>query len=489
MTRKILILILAFSGVAGAVQRTDDFQRADGRLGAGWVSTLSYPLALQNGGVYGVSGSEGDAVWQGDSIGSDQFSEILLRTWDTGWIGAWVRRIGDTQGYLVIYYSGYVNLYARNNSGWNFLTNVTQPAKAGDKLKLIATGSNPVQLDVYQNGRQIISYSDSSFHFSGGQPGLAEYSPRFGSVESWVGGDGDGTGAAHPTPPAPWRVLSGGMSVRNLRVIDGVTYLDVISDYNGGNELPTIRYIEPTNPAPDKAHRLLYVLPVEASVPGTNWGDGVNEVVSHNLHNQYNLTVVAPAFITDPWEADDATDDTRRHESFMVVDFAPWVKLNFSQTGTEKSELLSFSKGAFGGLGLIMRHPGTFDIGAFWDFPADWTYAEISDPYGTQQNFDTNYALTSTFLAAHAAPFQFSNRLWISGDPVIFQSMVQDFAARLDSAGIPYLYSNTGIEMEHRWDSGWVPRAIAALDGLPLATGSCTTTGSSTSSSSTKIVY
>jgi hypothetical protein len=342
-------------------------------------------------------------------------------------------------------------------------------------MKLVATGTNPVQIDVYQNGKKIISYSDSTYHFSGGQPGIAAYSPQHGAVESWVGGDGDGTGAAHPTPPAPWRVLRGGMTVQNLRVIDGVTYLDINSAYNTGSSAITIRYIEPTNPAPGKSHRFLYVLPVEAQVPGNFWGDGVTEVVSHNLQNQYNLTVVAPDFYTDPWEADHATDQGRQHESFMIRDFVPWVKLNLSQTGGEKSELLGFSKAGFGGMGLIMRNPGTFDIGAFWDFPADWTYSNIPDPYGSQDNFENNYQLSAGFLAAHAAPFQTSKRLWISGDPAVFQSMLQAFAARLDSAGIAYSYSNTGVAMVHRWDSGWVPRAVAALDSLPATVGCAVT--------------
>lgn len=486
MVRKLSVLILAFSSFCAALQRTDDFQRPDGGLGPNWAHTLYGSLTIANGGAYGATDSEADAVWQADAFGSDQFSEILLRTWDAGWIGAWVRRIGDTQGYLAIYYSGSVNLYARNG-GWNYLTSVSQSATAGDKLRLVATGSNPVQLDVYHNGKKIISYSDSGFRFVGGQPGIAAYPPGYGAVESWAGGDGDGTGATHPTPPAPWRVVRGGMTVRNLRVVNGVTYLDAVSAYNGGAPV-TIRYIEPTNPAADKAHRFLYVLPVEQNVPGTMWGDGVNEVVSNNLHNLYNLTVVAPSFTTVPWEADNDTDDTRRHESFMVNDFAPWVKLNLAQTGNEKSELIGFSKAGYGGLDLIMRNPGVFDVGAFWDFPADWTYSDNPDPYGTQANFDNNYKLTSSFIAAHAAPFQLGQRLWISGDQVEFQAMVQNFASRLDAAGVPYVYTNTGVAMSHRWDSGWVPRAIAGLDGLPVAMGgSCSTMSSS--SSSMKIVY
>src|SRR3954466_10169940 len=103
MVRKVAFLVILLSGFCGATQTTDDFQRPNGSLGPSWTNTLSGPLSINAGGAYGVSDSEADAVWQGSSVGNDQFSEILLRNWDTGWVGTWVRRIGDSQGYLAIY--------------------------------------------------------------------------------------------------------------------------------------------------------------------------------------------------------------------------------------------------------------------------------------------------------------------------------------------------------------------------------------------------
>jgi hypothetical protein len=123
----------------------------------------------------------------------------------------------------------------------------------------------------------------------------------------------------------------------------------------------------------------------------------------------------------------------------------------------------------------MFRNPAVFTVGAFWDFPADMVWSETSGYgggdviYGTEANFESNYQLTQTFINAHRASFLPRARLWLSGDPVVFQTQVQDLASRLNTAGIPYLYSddqsNSG-SANHNWASGWVERAIVALDEL-----------------------
>jgi hypothetical protein len=75
---------------------------------------------------------------------------------------------------------------------------------------------------------------------------------------------------------------------------------------------------------------------------------------------------------------------------------------------------------------LILRHPDKFTLAASWDFPADMDAydeygANSSDSYGTDASFQANYRLTPAFLAAHAAPFQANNRIWIGGYQVFQQ--------------------------------------------------------------------
>ena len=159
----------------------------------------------------------------------------------------------------------------------------------------------------------------------------------------------------------------------------------------------------------------------------------------------------------------------------MLLEFAPWVTLNLGTTGMELNLAIGFSKSGYGGLDLMFRNPALFTAGAFWDFPADMVWSQTSDygggdiVYGTEDNFESNYQLTHTFINAHRALFHSHPRLWLSGDPVVFQIEVQDLASRLNTAGIPYLYSDdesTSGSANDTWASGWVDRAIVALDEL-----------------------
>ena len=107
-----------------------------------------------------------------------------------------------------------------------------------------------------------------------------------------------------------------------------------------------------------------------------------------------------------------------------------------------------------------------FTLAAAWDFPADMsTYDQFgsssASSYGTNDNFLTNYRLTPSFVEAHKAPFLSKNRIWIGGYNV-FQTDMTDFDALLNSEAVLHS-TETPQDMAHRWDSGWVQIALAAL--------------------------
>jgi S-formylglutathione hydrolase FrmB len=192
-----------------------------------------------------------------------------------------------------------------------------------------------------------------------------------------------------------------------------------------------------------------------------------------DAENQYNLTIVEPSFGIDPWYADNPNDSNLRYDTFMTKDLVPWVTQNLSTTGHEQNWLLGFSKSGIGGQDLILNHPDVFTLAASWDFPADMsTYSAFgaAAQYGTEANFQANYRLTPIFLEAHKLPFISSNRIWIGGYQA-FQTDMSDYDALLNSAGIPHT-TETPTFMPHRWDSGWVQIALAALrqDSQNLAT-------------------
>ena len=253
---------------------------------------------------------------------------------------------------------------------------------------------------------------------------------------------------------------------------NGVDSYDVTSADNGPGT-QTLRVLAPTHPAPGVPHSFLYVLPVEAGL-GTVYGDGMATLEALDAENQYNLTIIEPSFGIEPWYADNPNDSTLRYETFMTNDLVPWVTQNLSTTGQEQKWLLGFSKSGIGGQDLILKHPDVFTLAASWDFPADMSsYSQFfgsSFQYGTDANFQTNYRLTPIFLEAHKLPFVTSSRIWIGGYDV-FRTDMSDYHGLLNSAGMLHT-TETPTFMPHRWDSGWVQIALAALrqDSQNLAT-------------------
>ncbi len=149
----------------------------------------------------------------------------------------------------------------------------------------------------------------------------------------------------------------------------------------------------------------------------------------------------------------------------MTTELVPWVKANLSTTGTEQNWLIGFSKSGYGAQDLILKHPDLFALAASWDFPADMsTYTEYgtsTQGYGTQANFAANYELTAGFVAAHDTPFLSANRIWIGGY-ALYQQDMTDYDALLTSQGVVHT-DGLSQALTHRWDSGWMPAAVAGL--------------------------
>ena len=235
----------------------------------------------------------------------------------------------------------------------------------------------------------------------------------------------------------------------------------IISD--GATE--PLRVLKPADPARSVAHNFLIAMPVEPG-EGATYGDAMSTLESLNAQNQYNLTIIEPSFAIDPWYGDSATDPGEQMEAFMTDQFVPWIRANLATTGTEQVWLLSFSKSGVGAQDLILKHPDVFTLAASWDFPATMeSYNQFaSDPqasYGTNANYVANYDLTQSFLDTRSAPFTTQKRIWIGGYHY-FDWDVTQYASRLTSAGIQYGAAKP-VQMAHRWDSGWVPEALAAL--------------------------
>jgi S-formylglutathione hydrolase FrmB len=233
---------------------------------------------------------------------------------------------------------------------------------------------------------------------------------------------------------------------------------------NNGYGPQVLRVLRPTSPAAGLPHHFVYVLPVEVGL-GTTFGDGLETLRAANAQNQYNLTIVAPSFGLLPWYADNPLDPGARYEAFTTGELVPWVKQKLATSGTEQHWLLGFSKSGIGGMDLFLKHPDLFALVGSWDFPAEMSsynqYSGGAGIYGTDQNFQDNERLTVSFLEAHKAPLVSAARIWI-GSYADFTTDVASFDMALTSLGILHA-TETPASMAHRWDSGWVPVALSAL--------------------------
>ena len=448
---------------SSATAGSDDFNRADGALGANWADLADGGLSISSQAVVGSSGGIAGDLRTGESYATDQYSEVeVTSTQLTGgqWIGPAVRsQNGGQNAYVGIYFwnsgSPVLRLYRR--SAGTFIqigsTYNCGVLPAGTQLKLTAVGP---KISLLQNGVERVAASDSSF--TGGAPGIVSFGAA--TADNWSGGNA--TSSSSP-----------GFQIDYVGSdANGVASYDVTSTDNGyGTQ--KLRILPPSNPAAGVPHNFLYVLPVEAGM-GTVYGDGLETMRALNAQNQYNLTIIEPSFAIEPWYADNPTDPNLHYETFMTDDLLPWVTQTLALTGHEQHWLIGFSKSGIGATDLILKHPGLFTLAASWDFPADMSAydqfgSSSASSYGTDASFQANYRLTPAFVDAHRAPFLSNNRLWIGGYQA-FRTDMSDFDALLSAEGIAHT-TETPQLMPHTWGGGWVPVALAALrqDNLILS--------------------
>jgi len=269
----------------------------------------------------------------------------------------------------------------------------------------------------------------------------------------------------HPDTGAPVRQTTSMLVGTPTVDSNGVKSYAVTSIFQGPQ--PTVvRVLEPTNPAPGKLHRHLYVLPVETGVTSQSslYSDGLEELRLLDVHNRYNVTLIAPSFIIEPWYGDHDTDMARWLESFIVKDLVPFGD-SFPASGEIPQRwALGFSKSGNGALTLILRNPNVFSAAAAWDAPTQFTdisQFQMAQNFGTDLNFD-RYEIPSLVVSS-ATAFSAQNRLWISGDVSAWTSHMAQLDTQMSQAGVLHTFANNGPRTHH-WASGWLEGAVASLD-------------------------
>ncbi|HUZ45891.1 MAG TPA: alpha/beta hydrolase-fold protein [Terriglobia bacterium] len=245
----------------------------------------------------------------------------------------------------------------------------------------------------------------------------------------------------------------------------------VVSSAHQAYDLP-LRVLLPERLETLESPRVLYVLPAYPNIR-FKIGDGLLMVERENLHNKYGLIAVAPAFSDWPWYANHPKNPTLQQETYFVEEIVPFID-NLYPKASKARLLLGMSKSGNGAFQMLLRHPEVFAAAAIFDSPLMYNSAtqfEAADIYGDNANFAANYCIPQ-LLMERADLFRgkpprlalFGYCLFGGPHPK-FGPHLQMAHALLDSLSIRHIYDQ-GSCRDHRWDSGWLEGAVAALDKM-----------------------
>ena len=206
---------------ASAATVSDNFNRANGPLGANWttVTGTAAPAIVSNTLRAGTASRVNSAYWSASTFGNDQFAQASLPNSSASQYGPGIAvRLSSSQGYFLWYGNSpnTVSLWRMDSAtSW---TQLKQSAAltvtpSSDVWKIQAVGST---ISGYQNGNLVVQATDTKI--TSGSPGVWLYYAS-NQIGNWSGGD--------VTTPATYSV--GG-------TVSGLSGTVVLQD-NGGDDL------------------------------------------------------------------------------------------------------------------------------------------------------------------------------------------------------------------------------------------------------------
>ena len=244
----------------------------------------------------------------------------------------------------------------------------------------------------------------------------------------------------------------------------------VISSSRQDHDLP-LRVLLPAKLERTAPPGVLYVLPAEPEVQ-FRWGDGLSTVEKLDLHNKFGLIAVEPSFSDWPWYANHPTDPKLQQETYFVEEVVPFIDRTYPNASRKKL-LVGFSKSGNGAYQLLLRHPEVFLAASIWDAPLMVTSPsqfEMARAYGDQANFD-KYCIPrllkerAGLLRGQPPRLALFGYSYFGGPHPQFGPHVEEAHALMERLRIPHVYDDS-VQREHRWDSGWLEPAVAALAAM-----------------------
>lgn len=248
-----------------------------------------------------------------------------------------------------------------------------------------------------------------------------------------------------------------------------LNYLQYIVTSNRQMVETTIRVLEPDHREATVPPRVLFLLPSCPELSHRS-GDGLDEVLKHDLHNRHGLIAVAPTFADWPWMTDLPDRQTFQQVLYFIEDVVGFV----DQLYPDATRLLiGYSKGGSAALQLLLRYSEMFRAAAAFDSPVmkeqpdQW---EMPYFWPNPEHF-RNFAIPH-LLRTRGQDLGPDPRLALFGYGNFGKNAPEWTFDHLSAAhelmtslGIPHVYDND-THRAHRWDSGWLPEAVATLDRM-----------------------
>lgn len=230
-----------------------------------------------------------------------------------------------------------------------------------------------------------------------------------------------------------------------------------------------IRVLEPDDLANLAHPRVLFLLPSTPELSHRS-GDGLDQVLTHDLHNRHGLVAVAPTFSDWPWMTDLPESAMFQQVLYFLEDVVGFIDGLYP--GATRL-LIGYSKGGSAAIQLLLRYPDLFRAAAAfdspimkeqpdqWEMPYFWPNPEHFRDFAIPHLLRTRGRDLGEF--PRIALFGYGN--FGKDAPDWTYDHLTAAHDLMDDLGIPHLYDNE-TPREHRWDSGWLPDAVAALDRM-----------------------
>lgn len=230
-----------------------------------------------------------------------------------------------------------------------------------------------------------------------------------------------------------------------------------------------IRVLEPDDLAGIAQPRTLFLLPATAELSHRS-GDGLDEILKHDLHNRYGMVVVAPTYSDWPWMTDLPDRPMFQQVLYFLEDVVEFIDGRYPPA---QRLLMGYSKGGSAAIQLLLRYPELFRAAAAfdspvmkeqpdqWEMPYFWPNAEHFRDFALPNLLRTRGAELGE--RARIALLGYGN--FGKDAPEWTFDHLEAGHRLMDELGIPHHYDNDTFRA-HRWDSGWIPQAMSMLDQM-----------------------